>query len=47
MIMRMRGTPPADTDEFKGKLQAKSIDHPAAVKRSIPLSDESAANEKI
>lgn len=47
MIMRVRGTPPVDADELKSKLQAKSIDHPAAVKRSIPLSDESALNEKI
>lgn len=47
MIMRMRGTPPVDSEDIKGKLQAKSIDHPAAVKRSLPLSDESAVNEKI
>ena len=45
--MRMRGTPPVDSEDIKGKLQAKSIDHPAAVKRSLPLSDESTANEKI
>ena len=48
MIMRMRGTPPVDASEdVKGRLQAKSIEHPAAVKRSLPLSDESGANEKI
>ena len=45
---RVRGTPSVDPEEPKPtKLQAKSIDHASAVKRSIPLSGESSVSEKI
>ena len=48
MMMRVRGTPPADPEEPRSsKLQAKSIDHPTAVKRGMPLGNEAKVNEKI
>lgn len=44
----MRATPSVDPDEHKpSKLQAKSIDHTTAVKRSVPASGASSVSEKI
>ena len=48
MVVRARVTPPVDSEDgMTSKSFSKNMDQSTAVKRSLPLSDEQAGNDKI
>ena len=48
LAVRARVTPPVDAEDvLTSKSYNKNLDHSTAVKRSLPLSEEQGANEKI